>query len=703
MTLIRLLFVCFAICPSFVVFAQKEANTWHFGSKNVVSFATGAPVLGSTSNMETFEGCASYSDANGQLLFYTNGGGRIPALSGQNGGTIWNRNHEVMYDMEGTKGGGFSAVQSSVVVPKPGSSIQYYLFTMEEIEFDVGGSVAGQPLGRGLSFFEIDMSLNGGLGGVTNYQESLVVPSYEGLCAIRHPNGTDYWILVFNTDLTGILAFPVTAAGVGTPVTSILPIGNSYSIEAAPNGKHVAIVSTNGLIIVDFDGNTGLLSNPDLSIASNGAVEFSPDSKRLYQVFENKIFMYVVAPENMAASEALVGDIEATAGGSDLIFSTCLQLANDGSIYFCAKYGSSINRMHAIRCPNSNPTLVPNVVVLNDNVSSFFSLPNYADHIFAQVDTPLPIDLGNGIGICNGAVTTITANGLPGWIYKWSNGAQGNSISVNTPGTYAVTVSDGCRIGVDSVEVFNVTATVNAGPDQSICVSDVAQLAGSVPVGAALLWYSPEGVVVNPTVANTPATLNSSTFFVLQANISGCEARDTVYVTVLPKITGSVDFFEKMLELGQSVTLGASGGSMYQWSPSTGLSCTDCPNPVLTPIDTGLVVYEVLISEPGKCPTTQAIQVTVTLPKPPDCMLKETPNAFAPNGVNKVFQPADTLAQLLSLVIYSRFGEKIYVGNKAWDGRHDGKDAPMDVYFYIMDLNRCNQRYRLTGEVTLIR
>jgi hypothetical protein len=45
----------------------------------------------------------------------------------------------------------------------------YYVFTMDEIEFNSGASDATnatQPLGRGLSYLKVDMTLNGGLGDV---------------------------------------------------------------------------------------------------------------------------------------------------------------------------------------------------------------------------------------------------------------------------------------------------------------------------------------------------------------------------------------------------------------------------------------------------------------------------------------------------------------------------------------------------------
>ena len=111
-------------------FAQKEANVWHFGIGNSLDFNSGSPVQTSGSQMYTNEGCTSYCDENGNLLFYSNGGGRLPA-SGQDGGKIWNKNNQVMYDMQGTEGGGWSAAQSSVDVPAPGEPNVYYLFTMD--------------------------------------------------------------------------------------------------------------------------------------------------------------------------------------------------------------------------------------------------------------------------------------------------------------------------------------------------------------------------------------------------------------------------------------------------------------------------------------------------------------------------------------------------------------------------------------------
>ena len=74
-----LLFLC-----TLVSSAQGEANNWYFGQNAGVTFNSGVPIALTDSAMQTLEGCATLSDASGQLLFYTDGM------------TIYNRNHQVM-------------------------------------------------------------------------------------------------------------------------------------------------------------------------------------------------------------------------------------------------------------------------------------------------------------------------------------------------------------------------------------------------------------------------------------------------------------------------------------------------------------------------------------------------------------------------------------------------------------------------------
>ena len=66
------LFVLFSFF-SFGLQAQKEANIWYFGFNAGVDFNSGSPVALTDGQIRTLEGCASVANANGNLLFYTDG------------------------------------------------------------------------------------------------------------------------------------------------------------------------------------------------------------------------------------------------------------------------------------------------------------------------------------------------------------------------------------------------------------------------------------------------------------------------------------------------------------------------------------------------------------------------------------------------------------------------------------------------------
>ncbi len=70
-----------------VLYAQnKQANNWYFGNNAGITFNTpdGSPQAVFDGQINQYEGCASISDYNGNLLFYTDGV------------TVWNSMHDTM-------------------------------------------------------------------------------------------------------------------------------------------------------------------------------------------------------------------------------------------------------------------------------------------------------------------------------------------------------------------------------------------------------------------------------------------------------------------------------------------------------------------------------------------------------------------------------------------------------------------------------
>ena len=85
------------------------------------------------------------------------------------------------------------------------------------------------------------------------------------------------------------------------------------------------------------------------------------------------------------------------------------------------------------------------------------------------------------------------------------------------------------------------------------------------------------------------------------------------------------------------------------------------------------------------------------------------PNAFAPDGVNKLFGPKGQFFDysLFEMVIYNRWGEELYRTddiNKGWDGKHNGEIAQLGSYVYMIRfIDADGDEHRRKGTVTLLK
>src|SRR5215467_3806249 len=113
---LSLLFILSTLC-SLNASAQGEANIWYFGESAGLDFNNDPPLVLTNGAMSDFEGCSSISDADGNLLFYTNGL------------TVWNKNHEIMMNGDGLHGN--SSATQCLIVKMPDATSIYYIFTQE--------------------------------------------------------------------------------------------------------------------------------------------------------------------------------------------------------------------------------------------------------------------------------------------------------------------------------------------------------------------------------------------------------------------------------------------------------------------------------------------------------------------------------------------------------------------------------------------
>ncbi|QNH63181.1 PD40 domain-containing protein [Hymenobacter sediminicola] len=253
--------------------AQREQSIWYFGQQAGLSFPVGgaAPTPLLNNKMTTYEGSAVATNAQGQLLFYTNGE------------YIFNRQHAVMPNGRKLMGSN-SSTQSALVVPDPGSGNVFYVFT-----------VAAQGTSNGLRYSVVDMTRENGLGDVPRANMLLITPVAEKLTAVRHQNGRDVWIVAHRWNSNAFVSFLITAEGVQTkPIMS--NVGSMHAgpgrnaigaMKFSPDGRKLAVAlwrEANKYEVFDFDRSTGLVSNPKTFAPYPEAygVEFSPDGSKLY-------------------------------------------------------------------------------------------------------------------------------------------------------------------------------------------------------------------------------------------------------------------------------------------------------------------------------------------------------------------------------------------------------------------------------------
>jgi gliding motility-associated-like protein len=163
------------------------------------------------------------------------------------------------------------------------------------------------------------------------------------------------------------------------------------------------------------------------------------------------------------------------------------------------------------------------------------------------------------------------------------------------------------------------------------------------------------------------------------------------------------------LLLGEETQLSIDGPyQQVEWSPSAGLSCTNCPDPVVMPEQA--IQYEAIVTDTNGCRQLLTIDVDVII----NCDFGkiEFPNAFTPNndGVNDTFGPVKELGleSIRDLTIWNRWGQVVFEGTAnaiEWDGTTNGKAAPSDVYVFIahLDCVKGMEEEVRYGEVTLIR
>ncbi len=635
----------------FIAQAQQDSKNWYFGHKAGFQFeGYDLPTPLWDSEMQAVEGCASISDAEGNLLFYSDGE------------TVWNRNHDIMAN--GTElGGDRRSSNSAFILKQPGNPNIYYLF-VTEINCRKGGGFEKKMIVR---INIIDLYGHGGLGEVVEKNKYYINGVSEKITAVPHSNKEDFWIINYQAIVDIIISQKFDKNGIG-PLQRYTAKGyekencffpksfpSSGCIKASPDGTMIALADyESGYIrLFLFDSSSGSFVDDILFYEGNNpyGIEFSPNSKKLYVSFApedqskliDHLYQYDVEEFNLQKILDSRTRVVRSNISNQFDFGAigALQLGPDDKIYVASRdYESSKMKQYIgrIEKPNSDGVYAnykPKAVKLRNGFWSTYGLPQFLN----RQSSALSMFYTN---VCIGDSTLFQLIGCEAVSVKWDFGESVEGVSATStdfkpshqyskPGIYTVVAT---VVNVDGeTQIIEREVEVYAYPEPN---EDVVYRVESFYPGAIILIDEK----LTPLISND---LENET----------------------------VQLFETMedAELGIHSIPNRGTFQTGEYYARVENKYSNCYTIVPVQIEVELLVEEEVIAA---------------------CQ-PQFPNSFSPNndGVNDQFlyfynHQYNCIVDLSDFQVFNRWGEKVYSGSKLpWNGKtNTGENAEPGLYLY---------------------
>jgi hypothetical protein len=379
----------------FVVFsnAQDINNTWQLGN-NTIKFNTNPPTVSSAGVVNQY-GNASISDQNGNLLFYTDGI------------KVWNKNHQLIYNIGFHNSAYQHMHQKVIIVPQPNSNRYYIFVTIPDQMLNSSNNTLHRYL-----YCVVDFS-NNPLGEIVvyrsflNYYGDLLGQGFNGPLTVVKNNANDgYWIIVqavndIGTTNNNLLSYKLISTGlvlqpVISPFSNTLtsPINQRLSFKFSPDNTKMGVLESSysdrsNFFTYDFNSSTGQFTNKQnysiylIDSRFCHSFEFSSDSQKVYFA-SNKIFVKDLLNPSISVRDIATlpslptndpavqftpnGHLQRDKNGDIILisssFSSVKKIENQNSFSLSTVSGSLFNLNHTFNSNFSLPQLIPEFTTL---------------------------------------------------------------------------------------------------------------------------------------------------------------------------------------------------------------------------------------------------------------------------------------------------------------------------------------------------
>ncbi len=342
------------------------------------------------------------------------------------------------------------------------------------------------------------------------------------------------------------------------------------------------------------------------------------------------------------------------------------------------------------------------------------------DTLKVTLTQPAPIQivgtkvLNSCFGMAKAAININVNNGVKPYQYFWSNQARTEDISNLAQGNYTLNLKDsnGCIAQYKDSIIDPPIQNRGLVVTKDLICPEIIE--GEVIVngtgGASPYSYSNDSGK-SFKFKNRWIQLDSGNYYYQIRDNEGCRTFVNAKIKSAPIFRFNASPKSTTIKLGETVQLGydvlegdKSWVNQVFWKESTGLSCTDCEQPIAsTFVDNQ---YVLTLKYLNKCIRQDTVFIKVI-----DDNELYIPSAFSPASLqieNQSFKIYSNNILSARVSIFNRWGEKIFETDEGhivgWDGIYKGNLAMAGTYSYIVEVVYLNRRKVIKkGEVTLFR